>query len=248
MIAHRYRSVTAYYSQRRKWVLILTLALGAVLVLGAGFYLGQSAAYNGMGIDTESYRDMQLELPRTQEELTAVRGELDIERTRHEMDRRALEMVRQELASQKERIADQEEGLRFYKSLMAPEEIANGLSLRMIELIATEQPQRFAFRIVVQQEARKHELLKGELYAEVSGVLDENPMTYPLSQLSDDLDDGVLALRFRYFQAIEGELVLPEGFEPTGVSVVATASKPRKAEAREQYPWQLQERFTHVGK
>ena len=31
MIAHRYRSVTAYYRQRRKWVLILTVALVAAL-------------------------------------------------------------------------------------------------------------------------------------------------------------------------------------------------------------------------
>ncbi len=46
----------------------------------------------------------------------------------------------------------------------------------------------------------------------------------------------------------EGELELPEGFQPGSVNLVATASSPRKAEVRVQFPWQLQERFTHVGK
>jgi hypothetical protein len=252
MTSHRYRSMTAHYRQRRKRVFILTLtltlALAGALVLALGFYLGQRAAFSGMGIDRDTYRAMQLELPVAREQQKVLAGELEVQRTRHEMDRRALEMVRQELAAQKERIAELGEGLRFYTSLMAPGEIASGLSLRNIELVAREEPGRYAYRIVVQQEALKHPLLKGELYAEVFGMLGEEEVSYPLAELSDDSGDGVVALRFRYFQAIEGELVLPAGFEPQGVSVVASSSSPRKAEVTKRYPWQLQERFTHVGK
>ena len=248
MTAPRHRSLTVQYRQRRKQLLILVPAVVAALVLGLGFYLGQRAAYNGLGMDPESYRVMQLELSVAREQLQALEGELDVQGTRHEVDRRALEMVRRELAAQKERIADLEEELRFYQSLMAPGEIAQGLSLRAIELVARQEPGRYAYRIVVQQEARKHELLKGNLYVEVVGLLGEEQVIYPLSELSADLEEAEVALRFRYFQSIEGELVLPEGFEPKGVSVVAVVSTPRKAEAREQFPWQLQERFTHVGK
>lgn len=248
MTAPRHRSPTVEYRQRRKQRLILVPAVAAALVLGLGFYLGQRAAYNGVGMDPESNRVMQLELSVAREQLQTLEGELDVQGTRHEVDRRALEMVRRELAGQKERIADLEEELRFYQSLMAPGEIAQGLSLRAIELVARQEPGRYAYRIVVQQEARKHELLKGTLYVEVVGLLGEEQVIYPLSELSADLEEAEVALRFRYFQSIEGELVLPEGFEPQGVSVVATVSTPRKAEAREQFPWQLQERFTHVGK
>jgi hypothetical protein len=41
---------------------------------------------------------------------------------------------------------------------------------------------------------------------------------------------------------------LPEGFEPKGMTVVARASKPRETQVREEFPWQLQERFINVGK
>jgi hypothetical protein len=131
---------------------------------------------------------------------------------------------------------------------MAPAEIARGLSLRPIELVARDVPGHYAYRIVAQQEARKHSPLRGELTAEVFGILDEQQVSYPLAELSDDLDEQVVLLRFRYFQAIEGELILPDGFEPKGVSLVASASAPRKKEVRERFPWQLQESFTHVGK
>lgn len=248
MIAPRHRSLTVEYRQRRKRLLILVPAVVAALVLGLGFYLGQRAAYSGPGMDPESYRVMQLELSVARQRSQALAGDLDVQGTRHEVDRRALEMVRRELAAQKERIAGLEEELRFYQSLMAPGDIAQGLSLRAIELVARQEPGRYAFRIVVQQEARKHELLKGTLYVEVFGLLGEEQAIYPLSELSADLEEAEVALRFRYFQSIEGELVLPQGFDPKGVSVVATVSTPRKAEAREQFPWQLQERFTHAGK
>ena len=117
------------------------------------------------------------------------------------------------------------------KGLMAPEEVARGLSLRAIELVAQQEPRRYAYRIVVQQEARKHELLKGTLSVEVVGVLAVREVNYPLVELSDELTDELLVLRFRYFQAIEGVYDAPEGFVPRmsglwPVSVHRRKSKP----------------------
>ena len=73
-------------------------------------------------------------------------------------------------------------------------------------------------------------------------------MSYPLADLSEGIENNKLTLRFRYFQSIEGELVVPEGFEPEGFTVIAIASSPRKVQLREQFPWEVQESFTYVGK
>ena len=141
-----------------------------------------------------------------------------------------------------------EESLRFYQGLMAPEELAKGLVLRPIELIATAAENRFAFRIVAQQEARKHSLLKGTLSVKVEGVVGDEALSFPLSALSEDIGDENLLLRFRYFQAIEGELVLPPDFQPRAVSMVAKTSAPQKVEVRELFPWSVQEKFSYAGK
>ena len=248
MTESRFRPPSVLYRQRRLRLLVLVCALLTMLALGVGFWLGQRAAYMGMGIDPESDRQLQEQLPVVREETLALTQELEVQRTRNEVDRRSLEMVRGDIAAQKEQISGLEEGLRFYRSLMAPGEIAHGLSLREIELVSRGEAGRYAFRIVAQQEARKHDTLKGELYAEVYGKQDGEHVTIPLAALSDDLEGDEVPLRFRYFQAIEGELTLPEGFTPEGVNVVASAKSPRKVEVREQYSWQVQERFTHAGK
>lgn len=231
--------------QRQRLGLAVLVVVALLLV---AFYLGERAAYSGMGLSPELYRAMKTELPRLQEELVAVETELEVQRTRNQVSEQALEMVRREIAEQKEQISSLEEGLQFYRSLMAPGEIAQGLSVRPLELVATEQAGQFAFRIVAQQEALKHSQLKGQLSAEVVGVLGEQQVSYSLADLSDDVDGEAVTLRFRYFQSIEGTLVLPEGFEPRSVSLVATATTPRKMEVREIFPWQVKERFTHVGK
>ncbi|MEP4149594.1 MAG: DUF6776 family protein [Halioglobus sp.] len=234
---------------RRLWRQRLLLAV--VILLGfmvAAFYLGERAAYSGMGLNPELYRAMKAQIPRLQGQLTEVEAQLEVQSTQNQMGQQALEMVRRELADQKEQIATLEEGLQFYRSLMAPGEIAQGLSLRPLELVALDIPGQFSFRMVAQQEARKHAQLKGDLSAQVNGVLAEQQVSYSFAELSPDVDTPLIELRFRYFQSIEGSLILPEGFEPRSVSLVATATAPRKMEVREQHPWQVKEKFTHVGK
>ena len=227
------------------------LALGGVILLGlllVAFFLGERAAYSGMGLNPELYRAMKTELPRLQEKLANLETELEVQSTQRQVSEQALEMVRREIAEQKEQISSLEEGLQFYRSLMAPGEIAQGLSLRPLELVALDQPRQFSYRIVAQQEALKHSQLKGSLSAEVNGVLGDQQVSYGLAELSNDLEGDEVALRFRYFQSIEGVLVLPEGFEPRSVSLVAIATTPRNMEVREAFTWQVKEKFTHVGK
>ena len=234
---------------RRLWRQRLVLAV--VILLGfmvAAFYLGERAAYSGMGLNPELYRAMKTQIPGLQEQLTEAEAQLEVQSTQNQMGQQALELVRSELADQKEQIASLEEGLQFYRSLMAPGEIAQGLSLRPLELVALDIPGQYSFRMVAQQEARKHSQLKGDLSAEVNGLLAGQQVSYSLAELSPDVDTPLVDLRFRYFQSIEGTLILPEGFEPRSVSLVAIATAPRKMEVREQFPWQVKEKFTHVGK
>lgn len=233
---------------RHRQVVVLAAALIAALLLGAGIYLGLRAAYSGMGVDPARYRELQQALPRAQEQVAELERELATARTRHEVDRTALELVRKNLAEQREQIADLDEGLRFYRSLMAPGEIAQGFSLRGFELIQRDTSGRYAYRLVAQQEARKHDTVRGEVKISVLGLRDKQSVSYPLAELAQDVEGNTIPLRFRYFQMIEGELEVPEGFEPQRIEVVATITNPRKLEVREQYPWRLQERFTHVGK
>ena len=242
---NEYRALSAGHRKSRKPLVLVLLLL---IVLVTGLYAVRDGRLPGASGDRGSLHDLRGELSAARAELKELGDALEVQRTRHTVDRRALELVRLEMAAQKEYTADLEEDLRFYKSLMSPEGLASGLSARAPELVALDDTGRYAFRIVIVQAARKHQLVKGSLSLEVNGLFGEEEVSYTLAELADDPIDGELALQFRYFQAIEGEFTLPDGLEPISLTVVASASKPSKLEFREQFPWQLQERFTHVGK
>lgn len=229
----------------RKLVLALTLLLALSLL--AGMYFGRQAAYENINVAPPSLAALQAELSLVREALKVAQGDLQMQRTRHEVDSRALELLRSEMAVEKERTADLEEGLRFYRSMVVSEDMAAGLSLRKPELAPGKAPGSLAYRIFVQQKEREYEIVEGTLSVEVFGVRGQTAVSYPLATLSKDFDRRAATLHFRYFQAIEGELTLPEGFEPKGLTVVAHASKPRETQVREQFPWELQERFINVG-
>jgi hypothetical protein len=220
----------------------LALVLAALVLLGAGFLAGQHVAEQQLVDDREQLRQ---EHRRQMEE---IKQTLEVAHTRNQVDKAALDLLRQEIAEHKERIVTLEEGLRFYKGLMAPENIDQGVRLRDFELVGLESPGQFAFSLVTQQEARKHELVKGELRADLYGVADGEEVTYSLAELSDDVDEEAITLRFRYFQTIEGVLELPSGFVPSEIRVRATLRSPQKKEIGTDYVWRVKKRFTHVGK
>jgi len=237
----------ALFAERRRLFIGIAVALVFALLLEAGFYLGQHFAYRGMGASPKDYKAMQSQLVAVQNTLKSRDDVLAIQSARSDVDRQALEMVRKELAGQRDEISGLEEGMAFYRGLISPGEIAPGLSLRGLELKAGEQPGQYFYRIVVQQEARSHKQLKGSLSVVISGKQGGKPVKYALAELSEDFKTGRGALQFRYFQTVEGELALPEGFEPGTVKVQARTLKPHAFEIGEEYPWQLEERFTHVG-
>ena len=247
MPSRRLRSNSSRRAARRRLqIAVATIILAAVLAVG--LYLGQLAAYSGMGVDLEHHRLLRSSEPKVLDELAALQSEFEQLQTRSDIDHGALGMLRQEIAMQKKVIFDQAEGLRFYRELMAPEEIAQGLSLRPPEIVALEGEGRFEFRLVAKQEARKHETLRGELYVEVFGDENGEKVSYSLADLSAGIENKVVPLGFRYFQSVEGVLILPAGFEPLTINLIATVKTPRKAEVKGQYPWQLRERFTNIGK
>lgn len=243
------RSLNAGCARQRgaatRVVLWVILGLGLML---AAYFAGTKSYFGEFPDDAATASLSEVESGVAADTLASMKNELEVQRKRHELDRRALELVRSEMASENDRIGELEEELRFYRSLMAPKRVPQGVSVRQPELVAKKGDRRFAFRIITQQNARKHLLLKGTLAVEVQGQFAGQEVSYPLSELSADVEDEAVALQFRYFQALEGGINLPIGFEPKAISVLVKVSKPKKLEFREQYPWQLQERFTHVGK
>lgn len=188
-------------------------------------------------------------------ELVALRNELGVEQARAaeleqklanihlgaEVDRKASEDVRSEVVELKAKLTKVAEQNSFYRNLMAPADNKRGLTFGAVEIIDTQRPRDYAYKIVVQQLAINHQVLKGTLKFSVVGRKNDREVRFALRDISDQVDAESIKLRFKYFQTIEGRLKLPEGFEPKRIELVARSTGKKAMTVEKRFGWLVEE-------
>lgn len=155
-----------------------------------------------------------------------------------EIDRQAAQDVRAEVVALQDQITELENEIRFYRGLMAPGSNSKGVGFGKLELHHVDGNQ-FHLRIVVQQVAANHQLLTGSLQVALVGLRAGNETRLPINEISEQVSDPEIKLRFKYFQVIEADLVLPEGFMPRHIDMNIEAGK--YGSASQTTAWQVQE-------
>ncbi|WP_422132637.1 DUF6776 family protein [Endozoicomonas sp. ALD040] len=207
-------------ARERKIRLFLVLAF--VLATGLSYYLG------GRISDTEAARLRQesLDLRNQLQDLLGVEESLRqklviLERT-SKVDREAANSIRSVIRDLEDEKALLSKDLAFYKSILAPEDSAEGIRLYAFDLLQGEEKNQYRFRMVVSQVARDNPFLKGTLNVFVKGVKDGKKESLSLMELAGM--EKSQALGFRYFQSFPENrdyinLTLPDGFKPEKVMV-----------------------------
>ena len=223
------------------------LAAGGWVLLGfvAGNLIASSGLF-GSYIFTENYFSLKERVAiqaQQLDELHQLRADYE---SRARINVQALEKVRQKMADQQETAAELERGIRFYKSLMAPNELMEGLTIRSVDVSPKGDGDLYPFRVLVQQSSSKHQLVVGTLNVSLAGRQGDKPAEYNLAELSEQISKVHIRLRCKYFQAIDGYLRLPQGFVPQEVRVLAKSTKPKPGEVSAEFPWPKHEEVSYV--
>lgn len=173
---------------------------------------------------------------------TKLAQELENIKLGSEIDRKSLEGVRLKVLELQTTIAALEEDNQFYRNLMAPSGNKRGLNFGSVEILATEQPRTYAFKVVLQQLATNHQLLKGSLSFNIIGRKNGEITVLSLNDVSNNIKSVNIKLRFKYFQNIEGELVLPMGFEPERIELDARSTGKNATTVEKRFAWLAEER------
>jgi len=203
--------------------LIILGAIGLALG-GVGYWLGYEAG---------QYQPVPLV-----SEADALRGEIIALETQAAVDEQAIGALREELADGRATIDELERELAFYREVMAPEEITEGVVLRQPILRPGAAPGEWRYQIVVQQGSRRDKsLYKGEVFVTVWGLIAGLPGSFNLAALDTAVTADSLNLSFRYFQRFDGVFSLPPGFEPDRMDIQLDLSKPQKDVIEATYDW-----------
>jgi hypothetical protein len=144
-----------------------------------------------------------------------------------EIDSKATEEVRETIEVLQSQLAEKNEEIRFYKGVMVQNAEKKGLRVEMLDVTSIALGRvKYSFRLT--QVVEKHDYVEGGVQIELHGELDDQKKVFQLKEL-DRKKPGAIKFRFRYFQDIKGEMVIPNGFLPKEFLVLA---KPRGSNAR----------------
>jgi hypothetical protein len=212
--------------------------LVASLLLAFAYHRGQVSA----GLDAAQValdrrelvaRAGRLELQNT--ELNARVAELEMAR---KLDREAYGQVEQTLGELQSQLSRQADDLAFYKSIVSPADGVQGLRIHRFEVRPGAAPREYLLKLTLIQSMRHESVASGLLQVIVHGMQEDRPARYSVGELLGQ-PKAQLPFSFRYFQAVEQAVTLPEGFQPFEAQVEVRSGKLRSP-MQQSFPWKAE--------
>ncbi|MCB1646462.1 MAG: hypothetical protein KDI36_13465 [Pseudomonadales bacterium] len=215
---------------------LFLLAMAALSWLTYQFGMGQGLATK---VEVVAERDrLQRELGNLQARNREMLQEIADLKLGDQVDTQANEEVRQTVELLQEEIAELSEEIRFYKGIMVPNAEVKGLRVERLDLRETGETGKIRYSLLLTQVVDKHEYIQGGVEIAVKGQEAGAEKTYSMAELTTDGQQSI-RFRFRYFQNVDGELQLPEGFEPAVLQVKANPAGRGAPEINREFEWQV---------
>lgn len=202
-------------SQRRLgWPALALLWLLSLAVVGWGARHWQDRS-GSAGAD--SSEDQQVAVSDLQGRLDNLRQRNVILKRSDDISREANQQLQRDIAERDERIASLEADVAFYERLVGGSAQRQGLSIHSLSMQA-EPSGAWLFRLTLTQNVKKTQLSRGRVQLAVEGVQGGQMRELRWSELTQ-AGAPALEFAFKYFQQVEGNVMLPTGFTPHRVKV-----------------------------
>jgi septal ring factor EnvC (AmiA/AmiB activator) len=227
------RHVVRLHDPRRER-LVMVVAGILLLVLAVGlFELGQRVGGHSSFRVDQKRQALRAEVKRLTAEGAELRDELARVRTSLEIDREAHARLQESLTESEVRVAELNEELEFYRRIVAPQDGQAGLRVQTFEVVRGGLPDGYRLRFLLVQNPQRSGRAQGQLHVSLHGTRRGDEITLQLQELAAEPQP----FEFLYFQDIEVEIILPEGFEPRSADVELRPGQGRARRFEASYPW-----------
>jgi hypothetical protein len=210
----------------------------ALVLYGTYEFGRQQGGYSKLG-EIQRRSAMLAKIAGLEESNEKLRADIAAVELSRSIDQKAYSDVEKNLSDLQAQVLKHREELAFYRGIVSPEDGIGGLRVQRFQIVPAGAENHFQLRMVLVQSLRQDAVASGSAIIEIEGVRDSKPEQLPLSQIGGTTRaDGHVAFKFRYFQNIEQDIILPGDFEPRAVTVEVRSGK--LAPVRESYPWQVQ--------
>ncbi len=156
-----------------------------------------------------------------------------------QIDRESVARIQDELKSDQGERLKLEEELLFLRSIVASKSGSGVLHLQRLRLQPGKSENSVLYTFTVSKVLRAPEYIEGLVYLSLSGKQGGVKRTLPMRQVTRDRLDS-LKLRFKHFQNVEGEFLLPGGFKPSGVTIEVKPAGKKFSPVKKSFKWVVQ--------
>jgi hypothetical protein len=194
------------------------------------FYLGekyQAYELERIRLERETLVSRIAELENRNHQLVQKNAHLEgsskIERDAYELSNQQLVKLQQELLAQKE-------ALVFYRGIVSPKDAALGVNLQSFEVRKKNNQNQYSYKMILTKSGKSNKKVKGGTSVLIRGENGGSVKEYKISELALEKSTKATKFSFRYFQVFEGDIALPDGFEPFEV-VIGVKSTTKKVKS-----------------
>ncbi len=221
------------YNPGKVWVGIFLL----IALMGMFFYLGkgyQSYQLEHLRLERETLVARIAELEDRNQGLVRknahLAGSSKIERDAYQLANRELVRLQQELLVQKEELV-------FYRGIVSPKDAALGVNLQSFVVRKKNSQNQYSYKLILTKNGKSTKKISGDTDIVIRGESSGNVSELSMSELALENSNKGTKFAFRYFQVFEGDIVLPEGFEPYEVEIGIKPTTKRVKSFSETISW-----------
>ncbi len=232
------RMVVVPYRPGRRILLVSLFVVGVGASAVGGFIFGYASTLRAQQSEQATQQELNAQLIAAETENSELRRQVAILDRSSVMDQRATEEVQGTIRGLRDRVAQLEQDIVYYRQVVSEETEDTGLIISQLDIDTTREPNRYRYKLVLrQQDADGDTFLTGHVNINLVGSQGEQQQILALRDLSAEQDQLDIRLRFKYFQNIEGELVLPENFVPERFQIAAVSIEPVDKSINQNFSW-----------
>jgi hypothetical protein len=221
------------YKPWKVWLgVVLLIALVAMF-----FYLGkgyQSYQLKHLQLERETLVSRIAELETRNHNLVQKNAHLD---GSSKIERDAYELANQELARLQRELLAQKEELVFYRGIVSPKDAALGVNLQSFVVRKKNNQNHYSYKMILTKSGKSTKRIRGGTNIVIRGEKGGRVSEMKMSDLVLEKPGKDTKFAFKYFQVFEGDIALPEGFEPFEVEIAIKPTTKKVESFSETISW-----------
>ena len=237
MALHAKQLVVTSYHPWRKWVVLMVLVISLPWGAWELFDYGRSRAGFDSASAAQDHHTLQNAIEGLQQGNDELRQQLANSERARVIDKQAYANINDSLESMQNEISELKEEVAFYRGIVAPQEAGQGVRVQNLQIVANGGEHAYSYKLVLVQTLKDAVITRGAVTVTVQGLLNQAQKEYSFKELSGKNDESE-KFRFKYFEKMEGDIILPSDFIPTRVVAHVAVASPKRSEVEKVFAWQ----------